>query len=1518
MSEPGGPTTQSGIFYQNSVSALFLGRLCDAAARPDDEWVDAVRVEAPTEVDDTVVTFADGHRTFIQAKETVRSNQQPWRKLWKDFDEQFGDEGFRRGEDRLFLCVGEGRDEHFQLKSLCERAAHSAEYDEWLQRLNGRQQTIVRRIESLRSKSSDSADTLDFFSHIDVEIWPLGQIERDMAPYWVPDSNRPKRSLFSLLRDRVGGEARRRGQFTAVKLRKSLQTVDRVVLSSPSDVADLRESVRACGSVLKQHKHTFGNTGRRLERGVVDDIVGWLQEADSENAESNVAMLLDGAGMGKTVMMHDVVRELEAAGATVLAIKADAQLSGVVDRQSLQERLDLPDRIDRVVRRLASDEGLVVLLDQIDALSLSMARDQRTLALVLETVAKLRDIPNVRVLFSCRAFDLSNDPRLERVEVARRFALPPLSDDEIRSVLDSQGIDLEDLSPATKDLLRVPLHLDLFSRLLATLAQPADAGGDDAFGISTLQDLYALLWRDVVLANIPDSPPASERQEALRLLTDHMNRAQRTSAPRSVFARPETEHLRAAADWLSSEGILVPNANDWSFLHQTFFDYCYARHFVEEGGRLPEAVLEGDQGLSERPRIVHVLSYLRGNGDRAYLGDLQRLLRAENLRVHLKLLVLGWFGSLHTPTDDEWFLAQRIIANSALRKRLLMAMGGNPGWFARMKEGQLQELFSEEDEVIDSEVVPYLISMIDVEQAAVVELIQPLAERDGLWEKRVRWMLARIRDWNTLEAVRLFESMLQRTPVSELGRVHELHDVAKAFPRETCSLIRLILDKTLEGLAPRSTEYEFYSPYSQKRNSISNYVFDEAVKAASEAEPHVFVEQVLPWVERVVGFTEEREEDWPYFARDRLAYGWYGAESEDNKESLMRALVSALSALSYAEPDEFRRVAERLADLPYQTPQQLLAHAYRAVPELYAGDALHFLVGDARRLELGDREQYDTRQLIKAIYPFLSADQRVALETIILSYNAVCIHLGLHGLKLRGLEQLYLLHEIPAEHLTERGAKRLAELERKFPGVRASEDPLRQSGIAWTENSPITEEAIANMSDEAWLRAMGKYKGKVRHKDWHRGGSGQLGSVLSKQAKENPERFYPLALQAPTDLDFPYVRAFIDGLSESDAPGEWVFDLIARFSARRDGDITRTIAWALEKRAEGGLSDEMLDLLEDAVRGPMGKYEVEKEPGGQGPHGVYINSDRGSSLKTLMGALRARETAEAKNRMWTLLEFASIDPSTALRSGAIEELLYLLHEDRGRAISLFEAAMDGHPELLCSWPVPDFLRYGSYQYFLRMRPFIEAMLENADEDCQQGGAVVACVAAISPASILGSDADLLYARELAERSTSGPSALRRGAARVYAHNLNGEQSAYCAGKLARLLDDKDDKVRDFVANAFRHTRGTRSPGLREFVEDFAGSRALHAGSHEFSKYLLHYGLEDPEWSLLVLKTILDNPYDEDPYSPGGEKLVRLVLRLYIDPTADETLRTRTMDVFDVLMERYTFEAQRALEEWDRS
>ncbi len=83
------------------------------------------------------------------------------------------------------------------------------------------------------------------------------------------------------------------------------------------------------------------------------------------------------------------------------------------------------------------------------------------------------------------------------------------------------------------------------------------------------------------------------------------------------------------------------------------------------------------------------------------------------------------------------------------------------------------------------------------------------------------------------------------------------------------------------------------------------------------------------------------------------------------------------------------------------------------MPEVYAEDALRFLLDDRRRLNLGDPDQYDSRKLLSAIYPLLTEDQQVELEAYIISWNLILRYLDLEGLTWRGLEQLYLLQAIP-------------------------------------------------------------------------------------------------------------------------------------------------------------------------------------------------------------------------------------------------------------------------------------------------------------------------------------------------------------------------------------------------------------------------------------------------------------------------------------------------------------------------
>lgn len=1516
MPERGGPTTQSGILYQNSVTALYLGRLCDEAARPASDRVVRVRVEAPDDVDDTVVWYADGRIVYVQAKERLAVGDAVWAALWRAFAAQYRRDTFMAGRDWLRLHISDAVADHIAVGELCERARTYDGADAWLESLSVRQRQLMRAVEPLIAPTLPVTDAVlhAFFAHIEVKHWPLSQVEGDWLPHWMPLASVEAHTLFRLLRDRVGSEARHRGTFTAPVLRANLQANNQVTFRVAPDMEALRAAVRGCGALLRLHKATIGRTGLHVSRGVVDEIADWALDP---GVECRVGLLLDHAGRGKTVVMRDILAALEARGATVLAIKADQQLSGVENVTALHERLGLPEPVERVASRLAAQAPVVVIVDQLDALSLSLARDQQGLNAVLEMVARVRAMPGVTVLLSCRTFDRHTDPRLKRVEVGREFPLPLLDDDEVAPVLMALGIDPAALSPVTRELLRTPLHLDLF----ATLAAAPDRDPARLRGTQSLQDLYALLWQEVVLYSGAHGSSSLARERVLRAITARMHRDQRTSVPRSLLATLPAPDALPAADALASAGLLIQTPTEWTFLHQSFFDYCYARFFVEDGQQLAATVVASDQGLFTRPQVVQVLAYLRGNGHSGYTRTLHELLSAPSLRFHVSDLVLRWVGAQPDPTDAEWRLMYRRLLDPAQRTHTMQAMGGQPQWLGRLAGSALDGLLRGDADFVDECVVPYLASIADTDvQGSVADLVRPWLGREDPWPVRAYYVVQRIRSWQTPNAVALFEDMVGRLPLEQVRHLFELDDVAEADPLGGCRLVRSLFDRVLDAYCAEPAGYpRALRGIADRLEVFNGSAGQEALAGVSASAPVAFLDAMVPWLERLVAIDDAlalRDTDYFYMS-DPITTGSID-EGRVIRHVLLEAYVSALAALAREDRSTFRRVAGRLAALPYNTPQLILTRAYRDLGPEYAADAHAYVLGDARRLRLGANDAYESRMLLRTVAPHLSAHDFDELERFVLfetghvrrSYD------GLAGLRWRGIDQLHLLRELPRERLSAAGRARLRELERKFPDEHATDSPTTMRG--GFVGPPIPAESCAHMSDAAWLGAMTKYAKGVERKEFLCGGAMQLARELEAQVKSDPPRFARLAARVPDDVDDHYVEALLGGLAESGCPPEWVYAVVRRFASPARPGVHRRAASALSEVVSraGGLPPDLLDLLERWVRGPARGDEAFYESQPQDLHHGAINTDRGSALRTLMYALGKEASNVARERRWALAEFVAGDPSVVLRTAGIEALLYLLDADRDRAIGLFDEIVGGHPRLRETGPYQHFLYYGSFGHFTRLGPHVRDLMHAGGADARQRGAELAVLGLLSAA---GLEDDAALARQLAEEAITGAPEWRRGAARIYAHNWADHPTTQCETGLRRLFEDPDPDVRREAAWMTHKLRPEHVMTRQEFLSTFAASRAGSSGAHDFAEYLWEHGMFDPAWSLSVVETLLDNGHADDEHAGfgGGEDLVRLVLRVYTDHGADTALRYRAIALFDRLMDRFAGYALTALAEWDR-
>lgn len=1521
MPERGGPTAQSGISYQNSIAALFLGRLLDATSRPENERVTRVCVETLDKVDDIVVTFADGHKTFIQAKEDISSGGSIWKKMWENIENQFTSDSFTQDSDRLAFWVGSFREEHVYLQELCCRASSSGTLEEWETRLTKDQKAILEKIKVLlHPKLLKDSALLTFFKHIEVEIHPLKSIERDELPLWMPETNDYPVNLFRLLRDRVGGASRIRGEFTTYPLLVSLKNESpNLIFSEPQDIDVLKEAIRESSSLLRYHKSTFGNTEKHIPRIIVKDIVEWI--INSSDDTKNLAMLVDQAGTGKTVVLHDIQRDLEEKGFDVLAIKADQQLSGIAQLTDISTRLGLPCSPEHILSRLSQLGRVAVLLDQIDALSLSLAHDQATLDIVLDFVARLRRIPNLRILISCRLFDRNNDCRLKQIDSAQQFSLTQLTDDEISCVLRKMNVAFEDLQKPTKILLRVPLHLNMFA-----LALENNTSTEKLYSVTSLQELYGSIWENIVLKEDTLAPSKVDRIEVLQRLTDYMAKQKVTSVPQTVLLQPEANIKERAINWLASTGIIVAGSNKWTFIHQTFFDYCFARKFVEQGDDLIKLIVSSDQGIFYRPLLIQVITYLRGTNPAQYLKDLTALFSIDGIRFHLLDLLLKWFGSISNPTEDEWDVARKMLLNSVTKERVLQSIFGNPAWFVWLQKNFLPNWLKNEETINDT-LLHYLISMgeINATQMGVIELLKPYIGKSEEWDKQLFNIVSNVQHWQSTDAVEFYEQVIYRIPKINKHDIYQIGLLAKAFPIPGARLLRFVLDLVLRQYQDKLRAWKESEQNASRLSPTlygefiltENNNLEEAFQIVSNAEPKHYLEELLSWLDIVMAQQEVSEQSSQYlFLWDQLSESCYN-DHHDIEQAYVLGLISALVNIAKKDTLYFESIVTHLTQSPFKTPQLILAQVFKSLADTHASQALQFILSDRRRLELGGIDNYVSRSMIQAIYPYLTDEERSKLEDYILQPPLIHKSLGLEGLNRRGIEQLHLLQSIPQEYLSTKALRRLAEWERKFPGSKPVNDPipLRGGFVA----SPIPSETAKKMTDRQWLKAMNKYHGAYESKEFLKGGAHELSRILQSLVKEDPKRYYSLLQKVNDDVDDAYVQAFINGFAESLSPVEWLFDTIRRFGQQPGRNIKWTIAWSIEKRAKEEIPNDVVELLLQNVHAEPGDDEVWWVKGEN--HGdafsSFLSSDRGASLSALMRIYDAQGTNEAYNKKWKLIEFVSTDSSTALHIGAIHELTYMIELDRNRALDSFDNLIKGHEILLESQFTREFIYWAFYQNYLRLQPYILSMMHHEKEEVQEQGAQLACIARISNGAMESEEA-LISAQILAEETTSSSARLswKKGAATIYSNNITTNPKDDCIQKLFDLLKEEDKQIHDTISSVFYSFHDEHFFALREFIETYA--RYSKSDNQNFAEYLLEYGLLDPEWTIAVVKIALDNKYlfDQSSRASGLEEIIRVVLRIYTNSTVSDEIRKTSMDIFDVLMERSPGFSQKVLSEWD--
>lgn len=396
-----------------------------------------------------------------------------------------------------------------------------------------------------------------------------------------------------------------------------------------------------------------------IDRKEIEMLYQWVKDDLLEN-ESCVKLLVGNAGMGKSVVIRKTIQRLEKDGIKCFAIKAD-KLQPPVGYTS-NEHLEL---LRNTFASLNKEKRSVLVIDQIDALSQYINSDRSKLENITALIKLFSDgdkSGNVRIIVSCRSFDLDFDPKLSLLGREPKIKLGLLAKEDVEKVLDRLKVGLyNELGDKTKTVLQTPQHLNLFCRIYAQNKR------NDYYSIT---DLYDELWLQTInLAEVKINKEIAEKilyDLALKIYDDE------TLTPQWDYDTSEFKE----ANYLISEGIIEQIDNRVTFFHQSMYDYAFARYYKKEKRSLIQDLLakEKHQGIFMRSTVNFVLDYERTKNEKQYKEDVNAILFSGKIRTHIQLMLLWALANrvdilpFEKKCIKELFVQNRLLFYSFIRR----------------------------------------------------------------------------------------------------------------------------------------------------------------------------------------------------------------------------------------------------------------------------------------------------------------------------------------------------------------------------------------------------------------------------------------------------------------------------------------------------------------------------------------------------------------------------------------------------------------------------------------------------------------------------------------------------------------------------------------------------------------------------------------------------------------------------------------------------------------------------------
>ena len=1236
-----------------------------------------------------------------------------------------------------------------------------------------------------------------------------------------------------------------------------------------------------------------------IHRDEVDHIKDWIERKASDERPSRLALLYGKAGIGKSIVMHDLLDELQSnQDYLVLGLKSD-QIE-FVDTEVLRKNIHLAKPIETVVEEMAQKyKRVILLIDQIDALSLSLSSNRTPLRSLLKLIGQIQYIPNVRVVISCRPYDLEYDPLLDNLRINNKWELKEFTKDQVEHLLTENNCK-ELMSDNLLRFLGNPLHLYLFLKV-----KPEEQLTDP---LST-DLLYHQLWRKYLL----DESVRKVNKDRLLALLDKLVATMYEHQELSVHIRGfETDFGAELQYLLTNELLLKTKSNQIQFFHQTLFDYVYARRFTEQGRDLLEVLKGQHQGLFSRAAVKSVLTFLRDQNRREYIRVVDQLLYAKDddgkdiYRYHLKSLALSNMAYFETPLEEEKNLISRKVFQDKEYMDVLFESIYMPNWFDAIwgvieSKGGWKGLSKDYKE---KAIVMCERTLWRYANAVLDKLDASLDYGDAEDCKYLSHILQRYNLDCDSDKLIAFYNKIVKTSLP-LEHVHLLKNIMKGNPDFVCQELK---ENVRLQLQAKESKYV----HRIGTNHEEEHLYEELLKHHHGKGIQLLVD-ILTMVYDNTKFELEGSEIYnstEFFSFQRTLGGHF---TSNFIEDAVNILID--NFLKDVDDEKVRQYISEFSQSVHEGFVFIALYVYTEYPERFKDDIYDIVVKRSVLANAPSWVEYQAVEALKVAYPLWDDEQKKAVINRILTIDDKGEHILFkdamqmrlqwgHPLLDIDLHKGKALYFIPKEELRRLSWKAYHEkqrIERKFKEARLkNEKPSSMSTHSgWTS---LREDQGMKMSPEAWHKSMRAYTNDPL--DWNKPSlTGQCHLFRAVVAKE-PDKYIGLIDTVLDDdsvlLDYP--QAGMQGLLDAGRLDD-ALHVLERILVVIGNDVNSTIRGFSLHSLLFALNDipKMEHVPEIVFRLFCVALLYAKEPvedrhkDDKDVQTVGINQARGNAGYMLVEC--ARENLY-KEEIFSTIEQIASTASVYTRAAVLLNMAALNLLDKKRNVELFKKLMHDFNPRLMSLPVHN---YNPLVYFVNYA--VDDLMDffsHAAEcpDCYREQVVILWLAW----SHNNRDERIkVFLDKICDASEDARISLLK-----FLCTLDGKMNEDAICYILHFMESQYDspKMGDICDNLFHHADKWNDDYQLRVAEAFVASTLSKHKATVFIEFLAGYAIKDPVQTLKWLELTISDDIPDDYFIVNHvvDVLIQSYngIKSFNDSSYQDTLE-HALDLMDAIM-----------------